>query len=327
MEILDIVHRAVQRSSIFQGFNPAECPEDIEERASDVLVHEMIPALNNDRTLDLTETTMIFTPGPNGVLDLSCPPSDGKWFILTLPYDSQYLMEQDEHGMYSNLIQALNDIGMTDSQPTDPLGGFIPLGIWSSDMKFITTPAVDIHSLGPGCEPSINRIYNVPFPPMRVEGVVESSTGCELDYKHALEFISAEFRHARMVYMYEVYENKVRLRFHHEYGNLPVELVLPVPITVVNYLDSPKPWSGKIIAPPKFREFLIAKLAYRLAKELGVASAAELKTDTAEAYNLLVKNYPKQQHATDFNKRISDVLRRPVNTIVSSAGFYGGTNG
>ena len=127
--------------------------------------------------------------------------------------------------------------------------------------------------------------------------------------------------------LYEVYENKLRLRFHKEYGNLPVELVLPVPLTVVNYLDSPKPWSGKIIAPPKFREFLITKLAYRLAKELGVASAVDLKTDVAEAYNLLVKNYPKQQHVTDFNKRISDTLRRPVNTMVSSAGFYGGTNG
>ena len=61
MEILDIVHRAVQRSQVIPGFNPSECPEDIEERVSDILTHERITDLNCDRTLDLTETVMPFS--------------------------------------------------------------------------------------------------------------------------------------------------------------------------------------------------------------------------------------------------------------------------
>ena len=32
MEILDIVHRAIQRSQLIPGFNPDECPEDYEQR-------------------------------------------------------------------------------------------------------------------------------------------------------------------------------------------------------------------------------------------------------------------------------------------------------
>ena len=103
--------------------------------------------------------------------------------------------------------------------------------------------------------------------------------------------------------------------------------MLPVPVTYVNYLDSPRPWSGKIIAPMKFRNYLITTLAFRIASEYGVATAAELKIASDGAYNMLVKNRNKKQHAMDFNKKISEVLRRPVNTTVSSAGFYGGSNG
>ena len=326
MEILDIVHRAVQRSQVIPGFNPSECPEDIEERVSDILTHELIPDLNCDRTLDLTETVMPFTPR-HGIIDLCCPPGDANKFIVMLPFDSKYLLEQDDHGMYANMIAALQAIGMTDSQPKTPTGELIPLGVWSSDWKFIDVPAVPVESIGAPYELSVNPVYNVPFPPMCVEGVVEASTGCELDYKHAIEFISAEFRHARFVFMTELYENKLRVRFNPEFGDLPVQIVLPVPVTYVNYLDSPRPWSGKIVAPMKFRNYLITSLAFRIASEYGVATAAELKTASDGAYNMLAKNRNKKQHAMDFNRKISETLRRPVNTTISSAGFYGGSNG
>lgn len=331
MEILDIVHRAVQRSQVIPGFNPDECPEDIEERVSDILTHELITDINCDRTLDLTETVIRLKP-TQGIIDMVAPPADINRFIVTLPYRSEYLLEVDTGiggAAYNNLVNALAAIGLTDeTMPHDPTGELIPIGVWTQDLKFLECPkALPIEYAQGDNSVRVNPVYNVPFPPMCVEGVVEASTGCELEYKHAIEFISAEFKHARFVFMTELHENKLRVRFNPEFGDLPVQIVLPVPVTYVNYLDSPRPWSGKIIAPMKFRNYLITTLAFRIASEYGVATAPELKIASDGAYNMLVKNRNKKQHAMDYNKKISEVLRRPVNTTVSSAGFYGGSNG
>lgn len=331
MEILDIVHRAIQRSQLIPGFNPDECPEDYEQRVSDILVNELITDMNNDRGLDVTETVVAVRP-VNGIIDLIAPPQD-VWFIVTLPYTAQYLLEVRSApgggASYDNLIVALAAIGLTDdTMPRDPTGELIPLGIWTQDLKFLECPK-DIPSAYAQMSNSVevNPIYNVPFVPARVEGVVEAGTGVEFDYKHAKEFISAEFRHAKYVYMDEGYEGKMRVRFHKEFADGIVELVLPVPATVVNYFDSPKPWNGKIIAPVKFREYLIATLSYRIADEYGLASAPSCERAANRAYNNLLKNYPKRQHSMNINRKIGDSLRRPAGSVTSADGFYGGYNG
>ena len=315
MEILDIVHRAIQRSQLIPGFNPDECPEDYEQRVSDILVNELIPDMNNDRGLDLTETVVPVRPSC-GVVDLQAPPIDCGRFIVTLPYPSSYLLEVvgGIGPTYHNLIMALEAIGIDeDHMPRDPTGDLIPLGIWTRDLKFLECPkTLPLAYAQTGNEVKINPIYNVPFTPMRVEGIVEAETGLEVEYKHAMEFISAEFRYAKYVYMDEVYENKIRVRFHKEFSDAPVEIVIPVPVTTINYFDSPKPWNGKIIAPMKFREYLISALAFRVADEYGIASAPGCEKAMIRAYNMLLKNYPKRQHRVDVNRRISDTLRRPM---------------
>lgn len=330
MEILDIVHRAIQRSQLIPGFNPDECPEDYEQRVSDILINELITDMNNDRGLDVTETVVPARP-VNGIIDLIAPPPD-VWFIVTLPYTAQYLLEvrsKPGGASYDNLIAALAAIGLTnETMPRDPTGELIPIGVWTQDLKFLQCPKA-LPSEYATIENSVevNPIYNVPFVPARVEGVVEAGSGVEFDYKHALEFISAEFRHAKYVYMDEGYENKMRVRFHKEFADGIVELVLPVPVTVVNYFDSPKPWNGKVIAPIKFREYLIATLAYRIADEYGLASAPSCEKAANRAYNNLLKNYPKRQHSMNLNRKIADSLRRPAGCVTSADGFYGGYNG
>ena len=78
-----------------------------------------------------------------------------------------------------------------------------------------------------------------------------------------------------------------------------VEIVLPVP-GYVNF-DSPKPWNGKVIAPVKFREYLIATL-YRIAGRAGLQAQCEGLTAHTTAY----------QASTASNRRIAD----------SDAGLY-----
>jgi hypothetical protein len=330
MEILDIALRGIQRSSVIPSFNRDECPEDYEQRACDILVNEIIHDMNCDRTLDMTETVLRFKPHHN-VLDLQYPPRDESQYILTINEPAEWLMQTDEYGMFVNLIAKLSEIGITEHPPVNAVGEQLSLGIWSLDLKFIRVPAGDFSVIGPvprGMgEAVLDERYNVPFPPMRVERVFEADLGFELEYKHADEFISAEYRRSQYVYMEEQYPDKYRLRFHEEFADKMVDVVLPVPITVINYLDSPKPWSGRILAPDKFRGYLIAELAARYAAECGVASKDSLRVDADKEYNKLIRNYPRRQHRVDIERKVANTLKRTPGVICTTGGFYGGVNG
>lgn len=321
MEILDIAHRAIQRSGVLPSFNRDECPEDYEQRACDVLVNELVNDMNCDRTLDMTEVALPFKP-TNNILDLCCPEDSEDRHILTLPYTCDYLVKYEQpSGQYTNLSQALANIGVAAHPPRNGVGEQLALGIWSIDNKFIEVPVQDLSAI---TELQVNLRYNVPFPPMRVEGVYEMWTGIELDYKHAGEFVSSEYFRCEHVFMVEDYPNKVRIKFHPEFADKPVNVVLPVPIQCVNYLDSPRPWSGRIIAPKKYYGYLIAELAARTAEEYGVASAPGLRKSADNEYNKLVRNYPKRQHHVDIPKKIADTLGRVPGMTVLGSGYNGG---
>ena len=49
MQVMDIINRAVMKSGVVSNFNPDEVPEDIQQRAADVLRNEIIEDLNCDR--------------------------------------------------------------------------------------------------------------------------------------------------------------------------------------------------------------------------------------------------------------------------------------
>ena len=68
MQVMDIVNRAVINAGIVPSFNPDEVPEDIQQRAADVLRNEIIPDMNCDRTLDMTEIAVPMCPR-NGIID------------------------------------------------------------------------------------------------------------------------------------------------------------------------------------------------------------------------------------------------------------------
>lgn len=320
MEILDIALRAIQRSGVLPSFNRDECPEEYEQRACDILTYELIHDMNCDRTLDMSETVITLKP-MNNILELCCPEDDGTRYILTLPRDSAWLLEQS-NGYFENLSEILTSIGIVEHPPVNGVGEALPLGIWSTDLKFIEVPAGDFTQI---TNARLNVKYNVPFPVMSVSGVFEAELGYEIEYKHASEFVSAEYKHSEQVFMVEEFTNRTRIRFNPEFADKLVNVVLPVPIQVVNYLDSPKPWTGRIIARPKYQGYLIAELAARTAEEYGVASAERLRVTADKEYNKLVKNYPKKQHTIDLQKRIAQTLHR--DSLLNSQGYHGGGYG
>ena len=326
MQVMDIVNRAAMNCGVASSFNPDEVPEDIQARGSDILRHEIIPMMNCDRTLDITEIVYPVTP-QNGYVSLITPPTDSDIFIMgqvaedyrTLNERQSILIGSDTKWYCPKIRGTLINHGYiepftptqepkTTKWPCDQFGNERDIYCWTSDYKLIKM-ATQVSS-GNEDDELLDKRYNIPFSPMRVEGVFRACDGAELQYLHAAEMVSAEFRNSQLVYGVEDLPDRMLIRLNRSYGSEPLLLILPIPLKIVNTFDNPRPWEGTIIAPEKFRSFLIAKLAYRLAIEYGLDTAPSMAKLVEESYQAIIKNISKRHHAQDINRRIKHYLGR-----------------
>lgn len=338
MQVMDIVNRAAMNCGVASSFNPDEVPEDIQARGSDILRHEIIPMMNCDRTLDITEIVYPATP-QNGCVSLITPPTDSNIFIMgQVTEDYQTLNKRQSIAIGSvtkwfcpNIRDVLINHGYiepfiptqdpkTAKWPCDQFGNERDIYCWTSDFKLIKMAT----EAGPENEDDelLDKRYNIPFSPMRVEGVFRACDGAELQYLHAAEMVSAEFRHSQLVYGVEDLPDRMLIRLNRSYGSEPLLLVLPIPLKIVNTFDNPKPWEGTVIAPEKFRSYLIAKLAYRLAIEYGLDTAPAMAKLVEESYQAIIKNISKRHHAQDIPRRIADYLHRGYDRGTMYGGGY-----
>lgn len=338
MQVMDIVNRAAMNCGVASSFNPDEVPEDIQARGSDILRHEIIPMMNCDRTLDITEIVYPATP-QNGCVSLITPPTDSNIFIMgQVVEDYQTLNKRQSITIGSvtkwfcpNIRDVLINHGYiepfiptqdpkTAKWPCDQFRNERDIYCWTSDFKLIKMAT----EAGPESEDDelLDKRYNIPFSPMRVEGVFRACDGAELQYLHAAEMVSAEFRHSQLVYGVEDLPDRMLIRLNRSYGSEPLFLVLPIPLKIVNTFDNPKPWEGTVIAPEKFRSYLIAKLAYRLAIEYGLDTAPAMAKLVEESYQAIIKNISKRHHAQDIPRRIADYLHRGYDRGTMYGGGY-----
>jgi hypothetical protein len=341
---MDIVTRAVMNAGIVPSFNPEEVPEDIQARAADVLRNELIPQINCDRSLDITEIVYPASP-KNCILDLKTPPLDYEYAILgVVPYSYRQFVEKAvimAHGVtiywYKNVVEWLYENGYmqdptpattnrTDKWPCDQFGTQRTAYVWTADYKLVNV-SKPIAANGDIDNELLDPRYNLPFAPMRVEEVYRATDGMPLQYVHAGEFVSSEFRYSTLVYMTEDYADRLRIRFTPNLGGAKVLVILPVPIKCVNSYEEPNPWEGAIIAPEKFRGYLIAKLAFRMAIEYGVSTAEQMKVLENTAYQALLKNPSKHEHAQDVSRKISNYLERGRVYGMNGNGYSGGFHG
>jgi len=340
MQVMDIVNRAAMNCGVASSFNPDEVPEDIQARGSDILRHEIIPMMNCDRTLDITEIVYPVTP-QNRCVSLITPPTDSDIFIMgqvaedyrTLNERQSILIGSDTKWYCPKIRAILINHGYIEaSTPTlEPKTAKWPCNqfeneyrdvyCWTSDFKLIKM-ATQVSS-GNEDDELLDKRYNIPFSPMRVEGVFRACDGAELLYLHAAEMVSAEFRNSQLVYGVEDLPDRMLIRLNRSYGSEPLLLVLPIPLKIVNTFDNPRPWEGTIIAPEKFRSFLIAKLAYRLAIEYGLDTAPSMAKLVEESYQAIIKNISKRHHAQNIPRKIADYLQRGY----SRGNMYGGGYG
>ena len=337
---MDIVNRAAMNCGVASSFNPDEVPEDMQARGADILRHEIIPMMNCDRTLDITE--IVYPAKPvNGIVSLTTTPTNYREFIFgQVEYSYNQLREKrlfTTQGVsqyyYPNIRTLLINHGYinpnrpdivdkTDKWPCDQFGNYRKMFVWSSDFKLVDI-STTLTGHGELDDELLDTRYNIPFTPMRVESVVRECDGAVLQYLHAEEMVSAEFRHAQLVYGVEDLPDRMVIRLNKEYADQPLLLVIPIPLKIVNTYDEPQPWTGTIIAPEKFRSYLIAKLAYRLAVEYGLNTATIMAELVKESYQALIKNISKREHAQDIPRKIHNYLRR----VEYNGSIYGGIEG
>lgn len=348
MQVMDIVNRAAIESGAAPSFNVNEVPEDMQARGADILRYEIVPTLNCDRTVDITEIVYPATP-INGVVSLRTTPLNYPRYILpTSPLTAHQLLSSTKYPAPGgqgalvavvNLLTYLVDDGYvdgvftqnrTDKWPTDQLGQPLDLAIWTDDFKLIEIPSDFGEYFNHTADVDwVNKKYNLPFAPMRVVDIARASDGATFQYIHAGEMISSEFRYCPLVYTTEDLPDVLKIRFNPSYANEPVLLVLPIPIKIVNSFDEPDPWQGELIAPEKFRMFITATLTWRMAGEYGLASEPRFEKLAQQAYNCIIKNMSKQPHAQDIPRRISQYLgrNRGWRAGVNGSGYAGGFNG
>lgn len=316
MEVLDIVRSAAFKAGIVSSFNPDELPEDVLNAGRAVLTNEIIPTLNCDRTIDITETSRIYTP-TNGkiVLYPLQQPVDNFEIIGYSNYDSTALQKLSTWGEevrrlkpdWTTISQPDNVIIRNDSTwPTNDMGEFRKVGIWSSDLKLMFSDRIGW--VAPGKAAVAKPNVNIDFPPMRVDAVMDESSRYTYDYLYRDEYErTLKFTSLPGVYTTEEYEDKLVILLNG--GPDPKLIVLPVPLQIINS-DYAHP--GTILAPEKFRRYLIDATAVSLAIIYGMSTMPLMKEAAAVSYNLLKKNKPQPLHKANVAQEITNKLRPDV---------------
>lgn len=355
MQVMDIVNRAVMKSGVVSNFNPDEVPEDIQQRAADVLRNEIIEDLNCDRAVDISETVVTLTPKEDKIDLITTPLDYGKFIIGSVGETAPFLMECITRSLApgaqpvyipTHLVDLLEELGYyrldpeysgtrytnlvkTDKWPTTQFGEYRDLALWTSDFKLIEVPANLGNPYSVEQPDFVNKRYNVPFYPAYIDEVYRANDGAPLMYIHHGEMVSAEFRHSQLVFTLEDNITRMTIRFTRNFNNSPAAIVLPVPVKVINSYEEPNPWQGEIVAPRKFRSFLINMLAWRMAIEYGVDTKEDMRQQSTVSYSNIIKNKVKREHPQDIERRIFHYLRRGhgFRTGVGGNGYSGGYYG
>lgn len=292
MQVLDIIQSAAAKCGVVSSFSLDDMPGDVIDNGVRILQTEVLPALNCDRTVDITVTSR-------------CRPCEGNTIILK-PFQpqqntiiigySKYSLTEMNNTRWNEELHRLRPEWFDPFRwPTDDFGSQVTACIWTTDTILIG-----------GNNPIIFKEMgaNIDFQPMRVDSVIDLPSRIDYQYVYRDEFERA-VPSAYGIYTTEEYSDHMRILI--KGAPTPKILVLPVPLQITN-CDQQHP--GEIEAPPKFRKYLTDALAVQLAIVYAVSSLNEMKAEAAASLNLIKKNMPQPFHQADVCERIGEYLGR-----------------
>lgn len=293
MEVLDIVQSAAFKSGVISSFNPDDLPGDILAAGQNTLVNEIIPSLNCDRTIDITMTSRLYRPENDRIVLRPFKPKDN-YEMLGYSNDTADALLDPE--LWEKAVLALRP-GWKDEWPVNDLGKPRVGCIWSIDGQLVVGPSLAESAIEPG--------VNIDFPPMRVDAVLDSSTRIAYDYVYRTEFEQLLNTTLPGVYTVEEYADGLVILLR---GTTDTKcVVLPVPLQVINISHD---HAGTVVAPEKFRRYLIDSVAVNLAIIYGMSTLPAMQQQQAVSYNLIKKNKPQPRHSQNVSDHIADTLRR-----------------
>ena len=307
MEVLDIVRSSAVKCGVVSSFSLDDMPGDVIDNGVRLLATEILPALNCDRTLDITTTARVYKP-VNGLIVLKpFKPQPNFDLIGYSQYTAAELLDVSNNKWRDEVFRLRPQWGSYPYWPVDDFGAPITAGMWSSDMHLIGGESI-----------TTNREYdaNIDFPPMRIDYVLDAATRLELTVAYRHEFEQA-LPNGIGVYTTEEYEDHIKILVK---GPLtPKIIIMPVPLQIVNISQT---HAGTIHAPEKFRKYLVDATAVQLAGMYGVSSLDRMQAEAAQSLNLLKKNLPQPLHETNVAQRIGEYLgRRPF--YLNDRGIFG----
>ena len=295
MEVLDLVQSAAFKSGIVSSFSQDDMPGDVLDAGIKLLSGQILPQLNCDRTIDITTTCRMYVPERNRIVlrPLRQPRED---FVLLgyANYTAEDLFNTGANNHWRETISELHP-GWDTDWPQNDFGEPLTLAVWSLDTKLVTGTSTAACQIGK---------ENIDFAPMRVDSIIDVPTGDKLTYLYRDEFEQIITPTIPGVYALEEYDDMIAVLIKGRPG--PKKLVLPVPLTLINQ-DHDHP--GTIIAPPKFRKYLIDATAVQLAVVYGVSTVDAMRVEASASYNMLKKNHTQPIHGMNVPKAINDVIR------------------
>lgn len=162
---------------------------------------------------------------------------------------------------------------------------------------------LDVTVLSKVYQPINNRIIltaseDMPWVPARIDAIFEEPSGLPYQYLYMEEFESIDYKFQPYVYTFILDETGMTLIFR--LNNGPKKLIYPVPIYIKG---------DEIIAPPKFKQYLIDALATRLATIYGTSVLPTVYQMAQVSYNTLLKQQPVPLHGVNPRLKIRDVMK------------------
>lgn len=295
MEVLDIVQSAAFKSGVISSFNPDDLPGDILAAGQNTLINEIIPSLNCDRTVDITVTSRLYRPDGDRIVLRPFKPRDNYEMLGYSTSSASTLLDPE---FWEKAVLALRP-EWKDEWPTNDLGKPRVGCIWSLDGRLVIGSSLAESAIEPG--------VNIDFPPMRVDAVLDSSTRIAYDYVYRTEFEQLLNTTPPGVYTVEEYADGLVILLR---GTTDTKcVVLPVPLQVINISHD---HAGTIVAPEKFRRYLIDSVAVNLAIIYGMSTLPAMQQQQAASYNLIKKNKPQPRHSQNISEHIADTLHRGI---------------
>lgn len=312
MEVLELVQSAAFKAGIIPSFNPDELPRDILDAGKNALVNEILPGLNCDRTLDITNTCRVYTP-VGGRIELwpFAQPNDNFKLLGHCNKTAAELQTVTSEGSgwgleLLNIVptwvrKVPHDVVMTSDWPANDFNERMTVALWTVDNHLVYGNTTYI--------PTIHATADIDFPPMRVDAVIEDGSLVPYEYLYREEFERTFRTGLPGVYATEEYADHIVILING--SDRPKKLILPVPLQIINRSYD---HAGTIDAPEKFRRYLIDAIAVALAITYGVATVQQMQQQMAQSYQLLKKNKPQPLHKANVSEMICDKLRRDVYT-------------